>query len=50
MLIILVTTTLAVLFGLAWHNEPARQDQSERAPTDDKTQRTPPMAFRQKGS
>jgi hypothetical protein len=25
MLMICVTTILAVLYGLAWHNEPARQ-------------------------
>ena len=26
----IVTTVLAVLYGLAWHNEPAREERSER--------------------
>lgn len=30
MLMILVTTLLAVLYGLAWHNEPAKAHHSER--------------------
>jgi len=32
MLMILITTVLAVLYGLAWHNEPAKQHRpDERA-------------------
>ena len=30
MLMILVTTVLAVLYGLAWHNQPAKEPESER--------------------
>ena len=30
MLMIVVTTLLTVLYGLAWHNEPAKQSHSER--------------------
>ena len=29
MLMIVVTTLLAVLYGLAWHNEPAKDRRSE---------------------
>ena len=32
MLMIFVTTLLAVLYGLAWHNQPAKERQSERRP------------------
>ena len=28
--LILTTTAMAVLFGLAWHNEPAKERQGER--------------------
>ena len=28
--LILTTTVMAVLFGLAWHNEPAKARQDER--------------------
>src|SRR5215831_20304065 len=30
MLMILVTTIMAVLYGLAWHNAPAKETRSER--------------------
>lgn len=30
MLMIVVITVLAVLYGLAWHNEPAKDRHSER--------------------
>ncbi len=30
MLMILVTIVLAVLYGLAWHNQPANERESER--------------------
>jgi hypothetical protein len=30
MLMILVTTVLAVLYGLAWHNEPAKKPRTEK--------------------
>jgi hypothetical protein len=30
MLMIVVVTLLAVLYGLAWHNEPAKERPSER--------------------
>jgi hypothetical protein len=30
MLLIIVTTILAVLYGLAWHNQPASDRESER--------------------
>ena len=30
MLMILVTTGLAVLYGLAWHNQPAKDRPSDR--------------------
>jgi hypothetical protein len=30
MLMILITTVLAVLYGLAWHNEPAKQRELKR--------------------
>jgi hypothetical protein len=30
MLMILVTTVLAVLYGLAWHNAPAKERNSDR--------------------
>ena len=32
MLMILVTTLMAVLYGLAWHNQPAKERESERRP------------------
>jgi hypothetical protein len=30
MLMIIVTTIMAVLYGLAWHNAPAKETRSER--------------------
>lgn len=32
MLMMTVITVLAVLYGLAWHNEPARDRERERRP------------------
>jgi len=32
MLMIIVFSVLAVLYGLAWHNEPARDARSNRRP------------------
>jgi len=33
MFMILITTLLAVLYGLAWHNEPAKDRHSDERPS-----------------